>query len=66
MQTSVIVVGILGTLVVGTISPVVALAFSCDRPRAAYLGSKRWIDRIAGTIIGALGLRLMFDTVRPR
>jgi threonine/homoserine/homoserine lactone efflux protein len=44
---------------------IVALAFSSDRPRAAYLGSKRWIDRIAGAIIGALGLRLVFDTVRP-
>jgi len=40
---------------------VVALVFSSERPRAAYLRSKRWIDRVAGAVIGALGLRLMMD-----
>jgi threonine/homoserine/homoserine lactone efflux protein len=40
---------------------VVALAFSSERPRAAYLRSKRWIDRIAGAVIGALGVRLVAD-----
>ncbi|MDR6289280.1 RhtB (resistance to homoserine/threonine) family protein [Inquilinus ginsengisoli] len=38
---------------------IVALAFSSDRPRAAYLRWKRWFDRVAGTVMGALGLRLI-------
>lgn len=44
---------------------VVALAFSSARPRAAYLRSKRWIDRLAGSVMGVLGLRLIVDTGRP-
>lgn len=44
---------------------VVALAFSADRPRAAYLRSKCRIDRIAGSVMGLLGLRLILDTGRP-
>jgi threonine/homoserine/homoserine lactone efflux protein len=44
---------------------VVALAFSSPRPRAAYLHSKTWIDRLAGTVMGGLGLRLIVDTARP-
>src|SRR5215472_11648960 len=40
---------------------IVALAFSSERPRTAYLRSKRWIDRIAGAVIGALGVRLVMD-----
>lgn len=43
----------------------VALAFSAGRPRAAYLRSKSWIDRIAAAAIGALGVRLIADAV-PR
>jgi threonine/homoserine/homoserine lactone efflux protein len=43
---------------------VVALTFSADRPRAAYLRSKRWVDRLAGSIIGLLGVRLIIDTGR--
>lgn len=39
----------------------VALAFSSTRPRAAYLRAKAWIDRVAGTIIGLLGLRLILE-----
>lgn len=39
----------------------VALAFSSARPRAAYLRAKVWIDRVAGTVIGLLGLRLLFE-----
>jgi threonine/homoserine/homoserine lactone efflux protein len=38
---------------------VVALVFSAERPRAAYLRSKRWIDRLAASVIGLLGLRLL-------
>ena len=44
---------------------VVALAFSSPCPRAAYLRSKSWIDRLAGTVMGGLGLRLIVDTARP-
>jgi threonine/homoserine/homoserine lactone efflux protein len=44
---------------------IVALAFSTDRPRAAYLRSKRWVDRVAGSIIGVLGARLIVETGRP-
>jgi threonine/homoserine/homoserine lactone efflux protein len=44
---------------------VVALVFSSDRPRAAYLRSKRWIDRLAGTVLGVLGVRLIVDAGRP-
>jgi RhtB (resistance to homoserine/threonine) family protein len=41
----------------------VALAFSLPRPRAAYLRFKRWIDRIAGAVMAALGIRLMISAV---
>jgi len=44
---------------------VVALAFSSPRPRAAYLRTKGWIDRLAGAVMGGLGLRLIIDTARP-
>jgi threonine/homoserine/homoserine lactone efflux protein len=44
---------------------VVALLFSAERPRRAYLGSKRWIDRAAGTAMGLLGAKLIFDAARP-
>jgi threonine/homoserine/homoserine lactone efflux protein len=39
----------------------VALAFSTSRPRAAYLSCKAWIDRTAGAVMAALGLRLIFS-----
>jgi len=29
---------------------------------AAYLRSKRWIDRLAGSVIGLLGLRLLAES----
>ncbi|MGO4387741.1 LysE family translocator [Microvirga sp. 2YAF29] len=41
----------------------VALAFSNSRPRSLYLGFKRWIDRTAGFVIGALGLRLIAESM---
>ena len=44
---------------------VVALLFSSARPRAAYLRSKRWIDRLAGSVLGVLGVRLIVDAGRP-
>lgn len=43
---------------------VVAMLFSAEKPRAAYLRSKRWIDRLAGAVMGLLGLRLIVETVR--
>lgn len=42
----------------------VALAFSARRPRAAYLSCKSWIDRIAGALMAALGLRLIFSSAK--
>lgn len=38
---------------------VVALALSSDRPRRAYLRYKSWVDRAAGGIMVALGLKLV-------
>jgi threonine/homoserine/homoserine lactone efflux protein len=43
----------------------VALVFSAGRPRAAYLKAKAWIDRIAGAVMAALGLRLIAEAARP-
>jgi threonine efflux protein len=43
---------------------IVALAFSADRPRAAYLRSKHRVDRLAGSVIGVLGARLILDAAR--
>lgn len=43
----------------------VALAFSSQRPRTAYLGAKLWIDRGAAAVIGGLGLRLVYEAIRP-
>jgi threonine/homoserine/homoserine lactone efflux protein len=40
---------------------VVALLFSSQRPRALYLGAKSWIDRIAGAVMGTLGVRLIWE-----
>ena len=38
---------------------VVAVAFSTARIRAGYARAERWLDRVAGVVIGALGLRLI-------
>jgi len=40
---------------------IVALAFSSSRPRALYLRLKLWVDRVAGLVIGALGVRLIVE-----
>ncbi|WP_294641209.1 LysE family transporter [uncultured Aureimonas sp.] len=45
---------------------VVAVAFSAQRPRAAYLRSKVWLDRAAGAVIGILGARLVSETLASR
>jgi threonine/homoserine/homoserine lactone efflux protein len=39
---------------------IVALALSAPSPRSAYLRWKLWIDRAAGAVMAALGLRLIF------
>ncbi|PKU25613.1 LysE family translocator [Telmatospirillum siberiense] len=45
---------------------IVALAFSAQGPRSVYLRSKSWIDRVAGSVIGALGARLISETFLSR
>jgi threonine/homoserine/homoserine lactone efflux protein len=42
----------------------VAVAFSSERPRAVYLAARTWIDRAAGLVMGALGLRLLSEGLR--
>jgi len=45
---------------------VVALAFSSNGPRAAYLRFKAWVDRTAGVVLGVLGMRLLVDGIPAR
>jgi threonine/homoserine/homoserine lactone efflux protein len=40
---------------------IVAILFSSDRPRGAYLRSKAWIDRIVSGVMAGLGIRLLAD-----
>ena len=40
---------------------IVAVAVSSRRPRAAYARAKAWIDRLAGLVLGGLGLRLLVE-----
>jgi threonine/homoserine/homoserine lactone efflux protein len=40
---------------------VVAVVFSSAGPRRRYLGLKHWIDRVAGGVIGLLGLKLLWE-----
>jgi threonine/homoserine/homoserine lactone efflux protein len=42
---------------------IVALAFAAPRSQRAYLGGKVWLDRLAGAVIGALGLRLIGESL---
>lgn len=44
----------------------VALVFSANKPRAVYLHSKTWIDRIAGAVMSALGARLISEAFISR
>lgn len=39
---------------------VVALFFGSGRVRQVYLAAKKWIDRLTGLFLGALGLRLLW------
>lgn len=43
---------------------IVALALSSERPRRAYLRYKAWVDRVAGGVMMALGLRLVWSAGR--
>jgi threonine/homoserine/homoserine lactone efflux protein len=43
---------------------VVAFSFSARRPQAFYLKLKSSVDRTAAGVIGALGLKLIFDALR--
>ncbi|MEM1364225.1 MAG: LysE family transporter [Pseudomonadota bacterium] len=38
-----------------------AFALSTPTARRAFLSGKTWFDRVAGTLMGALGVRLLFD-----
>ncbi len=40
---------------------IVALVFSAEKPRSGYLASKMIFDRLAATIMGALGLKLLSE-----
>jgi threonine/homoserine/homoserine lactone efflux protein len=51
-------------LVEGGWYTIVAVAFSTQRPRAAYLRAKTTIDRIAGALMAGLGLRLIFSSAK--
>jgi len=44
---------------------VVAVALSLERPRNAYLRYKAWLDRAAGGVMIALGLKLVSSAYRP-
>jgi len=43
---------------------IVALVFSLQRPRAAYLRWKTGVDRLAAGVMAALGLKLIFSSAR--
>jgi threonine/homoserine/homoserine lactone efflux protein len=43
---------------------IVALVFSLQKPRAAYLRWKSWVDRFAAGVMAALGLKLIFSSAR--
>jgi len=43
---------------------VVSFVFSSHRPRSAYVRAKAWIDRVTALVIGGLGLRLIYETVK--
>jgi threonine/homoserine/homoserine lactone efflux protein len=45
---------------------IVAVSFSAPYPRTLYLRAKPWADRLAGTLMGLLGLRLILDAVGAR
>ena len=42
----------------------VAVTMSSQHPRAIYLSARKWIDRAAGALLGALGLRLIYESTQ--
>jgi len=43
---------------------VVTFVFSSQHPRSLYMRAKAWIDRVTALVIGGLGLRLIYETVK--
>lgn len=43
----------------------VATVLSASAPRAAYLRSKLWVDRVAGAVLGAFGIKLASSQALP-
>lgn len=39
----------------------VAFVFSSPGPRRTYLAASRWVDRVAGAVLGVLGMRLVLS-----
>jgi threonine/homoserine/homoserine lactone efflux protein len=55
-------IAVYGSIFAALLPPAIpALVFSAERPRAAYLRSRRWVDRLAAAVMGALGLRLIAE-----
>jgi threonine/homoserine/homoserine lactone efflux protein len=44
---------------------VVAVLLSSTSPRDTYLRYKSWIDRVVGSVMGLLGVRLVFNAAKP-
>lgn len=44
----------------------VAMAFSAELPRATHMRAKRWLDRLAGAVLGLLGGKLLLEAVRAK
>ena len=42
----------------------VAVLMSSPAPRSVYLRAQKWIDRAAGCVLGALGLRLILESAK--
>jgi RhtB (resistance to homoserine/threonine) family protein len=42
---------------------IVAFALSASHPRSIYAQAKHWIDRATGAVVGALGAKLMIESV---
>ena len=57
-------VGVLVLIIEAGWYALVALALSSERPRSAYLRYKAWVDRAAGGVMVALGLKLVTSTHR--
>lgn len=45
---------------------IVAVLLSASRPRGLYLGAKAWVDRVAGAVLFALGVKLVVSALGER